>query len=122
MLTGESQFHISTPLGIEPGSLMMGSKQEVHRISETWYECSEIAGSSNRLTFENGYYAKLDVQDNIFLMAFYLTVLRFFKYFILVKDPLRLAKFNNLVIGFANCVILYFNVDKNVSTYCKHLL
>jgi hypothetical protein len=27
-----------------------------------------------------------------------------------------------LVIGFANCVILYFNVDKNVSTYCKHLL
>jgi hypothetical protein len=25
-LTGESQFHISTPLGIEPGSLMTGSK------------------------------------------------------------------------------------------------
>jgi hypothetical protein len=26
MLTGESRFHISTPLGIEPGSLMTGSK------------------------------------------------------------------------------------------------
>ncbi len=26
-LTEESRFHISTPLGIEPGSLMMGSKQ-----------------------------------------------------------------------------------------------
>jgi hypothetical protein len=25
-LTGESQFHLSTPLGIEPGSLMTGSK------------------------------------------------------------------------------------------------
>ncbi len=27
MLTGESRFHISTPLGIEPGSLMTGSKR-----------------------------------------------------------------------------------------------
>ncbi len=36
MLTGESQFHISTPLGIEPKSLMMGSKQVVHWTSETW--------------------------------------------------------------------------------------
>ncbi len=48
MLTGESQkkkSHISTPLGIEPGSLMIGSKQVVHWTSETWCECSEIAGS-----------------------------------------------------------------------------
>jgi hypothetical protein len=45
MLIGESQFHISTPLGIEPGSLMMGSKWVVHWTSKTWYECSEIAGS-----------------------------------------------------------------------------
>jgi hypothetical protein len=44
-LTGESQFHMSTPLGIEPGSLMMGSKGLTHWTSETVYECSEIAGS-----------------------------------------------------------------------------
>jgi hypothetical protein len=44
MLTGESRFHISTPLGIEPGSLMRGSRGVVHWTSETWYECSEIAG------------------------------------------------------------------------------
>jgi hypothetical protein len=44
-LTGESRFHISTPLGIEPGSLMTGRKRVVHWTSETWYECSEIAGS-----------------------------------------------------------------------------
>ncbi len=44
-LTGESWFNISTPLGIEPGSLMTGSKQVVHWTSETWCECSEIAGS-----------------------------------------------------------------------------
>jgi hypothetical protein len=44
-LTGESQFHISTPLGIEPGSLMMGSKGLTHWTSETVYVCSEIAGS-----------------------------------------------------------------------------
>jgi hypothetical protein len=44
MLTGESQFHINTPLGIEPRCLMMGSKRVVHWTSETWYECSEIAG------------------------------------------------------------------------------
>ncbi len=30
MLIGESWFHISTPLGIEPGSLMMGSKRVDH--------------------------------------------------------------------------------------------
>jgi hypothetical protein len=29
-LTGESRLHISTPLGIEPGSLMTGSKLVVH--------------------------------------------------------------------------------------------
>jgi hypothetical protein len=45
MLTGESWFHIITPLGIEPGSLMTGSKGLTHWTSETVYECSEIAGS-----------------------------------------------------------------------------
>jgi hypothetical protein len=44
-LTGESRFHISTPLGIESGSLMTGSKGLTHWTSETVYECSEIAGS-----------------------------------------------------------------------------
>ncbi len=44
-LTGESWFHISTPQGIEPGSLMTGSKGLTHWTSETVYECSEIAGS-----------------------------------------------------------------------------
>jgi hypothetical protein len=34
-LTGESRFHISIPLGIEPGSLMMGSKWVVDKTSET---------------------------------------------------------------------------------------
>jgi hypothetical protein len=46
LLTGESRFHISTPLGIEPGSLMMGSRRVDHWTSGTVYECSEIAGSS----------------------------------------------------------------------------
>ncbi len=45
---GESQFHISTPLGIEPGSLMMGSKRVDHWTSGTVYECSEIAGFPRR--------------------------------------------------------------------------
>jgi hypothetical protein len=45
MLTGKSQFHISTPLGIELGSLMMGSKRVDHLTSGTVCECSEIAGS-----------------------------------------------------------------------------
>jgi hypothetical protein len=45
MLTGESRFHISIPLGIEPGSLMTGSKRVDHWTSGTVYECSEIAGS-----------------------------------------------------------------------------
>ena len=44
-LTGESRFHISTPLGIEPRSLMAGSKRVDHWTSGTMYECSEIAGS-----------------------------------------------------------------------------
>ncbi len=44
-LTGESRFHISTSLGIEPGSLMTGSKQVDHWTSGTVYKCSEIAGS-----------------------------------------------------------------------------
>jgi hypothetical protein len=48
MLTGESRFHRSIPLGIEPGSLMTGSKWVVHWTSETWCECSEIAGSPQR--------------------------------------------------------------------------
>jgi hypothetical protein len=45
MLTGESRSHISTPLGIELGSLMTGSKRVDHWTSRTVYECSEIAGS-----------------------------------------------------------------------------
>jgi hypothetical protein len=45
MLSGESLFHISTPLGIEPRSLMPGSKQVDHWTSGTVYDCSEIAGS-----------------------------------------------------------------------------
>ncbi len=48
-LTGESRFHILTPLGIEPGSLMTGSKRVVHWTSETWCKCSEIAGSPQYL-------------------------------------------------------------------------
>jgi hypothetical protein len=44
LLTGKSRFHISTPLGIEPGSIMTGSKWVTHWSSETVYECSEIAG------------------------------------------------------------------------------
>ena len=44
-LTGESQFRISIPLGIEPGSLMTGSKWLDHWTSVAVYECSEIAGS-----------------------------------------------------------------------------
>jgi hypothetical protein len=48
MPTGESRFHIGTPLGIEPGSLMMGSKRLDYWTSGTVYECSEIAGSPQR--------------------------------------------------------------------------
>jgi hypothetical protein len=45
-LTGESRIYISTPLGIEPGSLMTRNKRVVHWTSGTWCECSEIAGSA----------------------------------------------------------------------------
>ncbi len=45
MLTGASRYHLSTPLGVEPGSLMTGRKRVVLWTSETWCECSEIAGS-----------------------------------------------------------------------------
>ncbi len=45
MLTGESRFHISAPPGIEPRSLMMGSKRADHWTCGTMYECSEIADS-----------------------------------------------------------------------------
>ncbi len=45
-LTGESPFHISPPMGFEPGSLMAGSKRVVHWTSEKSCECSEIAGST----------------------------------------------------------------------------
>jgi hypothetical protein len=44
-LTGDSRFFISTPLGIEPGSLMTGSKWVDHWTSGTVYKCSENAGS-----------------------------------------------------------------------------
>jgi hypothetical protein len=45
MLTGQSQFHISTPLGVQPGSLMTGSKRVDHWTSGTVYKCCETAGS-----------------------------------------------------------------------------
>jgi hypothetical protein len=45
MLTGGSRFHMSTPLVIEPGSLMTGSKHVNQWTSGTVYERSEIAGS-----------------------------------------------------------------------------
>jgi hypothetical protein len=51
-LTGESWFHISTPLEIEPGSLMTGSKRVDHWTSGTAYECSEIAGSSQCFDYQ----------------------------------------------------------------------
>jgi hypothetical protein len=44
-LTGESQFHLGTPLGIEPGSRMKGSKQVDHWTSGTVRECDATAGS-----------------------------------------------------------------------------
>jgi hypothetical protein len=46
-LTGEFQFHMSTPpRGLEPRTLVTGSKGLVHWPSETWREGSEIAGSA----------------------------------------------------------------------------
>ncbi len=44
MLTGESRFHISTPLGIEPGSLKTGSKRVDHWTCGTVYECKRLQG------------------------------------------------------------------------------
>jgi hypothetical protein len=44
-LTGHSRFHISTPRGFEPGSIVMGSNRVVHWTSKRWWEWSEIAGS-----------------------------------------------------------------------------
>ncbi len=44
-LTGETWFHRSTPMRIERGSLMTGSKGLTHWTSETVCECSEITGS-----------------------------------------------------------------------------
>ncbi len=40
MLTGESLFHISTPLGIEPRSHMTECKLVEHWTSGTVYDCS----------------------------------------------------------------------------------
>jgi hypothetical protein len=48
-LTGESRFHISTPLGIWTWVPYDGNKQVVHWTSETWWEWSEIAGSPQPL-------------------------------------------------------------------------
>ncbi len=45
MPTGESHFHRTIPLGIEPGPLMTGSKWVDHWTSGNVSECSEIAGS-----------------------------------------------------------------------------
>jgi hypothetical protein len=42
---GESWIHIRIPLGIEPRSLMTGSKRVDHWTSGTVCECIEIAGS-----------------------------------------------------------------------------
>jgi hypothetical protein len=44
-LTGEFRVSHKSPLGIEPGSLLTGSKGVDHWTSETMCECSEIAGS-----------------------------------------------------------------------------
>jgi hypothetical protein len=51
--TGKSRFHISTPLGIEPGFIMMGSKGLTHWTSETVYDCSETSGSPHVKLEEN---------------------------------------------------------------------
>jgi hypothetical protein len=53
MVTGEFQFHISTPLGIEPRSLMTGIKRADHWTSGTEFECDEIAGSPHPYLFVN---------------------------------------------------------------------
>jgi hypothetical protein len=66
-LTGESRFHISNPLGIEPGSLKSGSKQVDHWTSGTVYECSEIAGSPQYI------YVKILLNfQTLFALVFYM--------------------------------------------------
>jgi hypothetical protein len=45
-LTGESWVSHKYPLGIEPGSLMTGSKRVDHWTSGTKCKCNEIAGST----------------------------------------------------------------------------
>jgi hypothetical protein len=57
-LTGESRFHLSTPLGIEPRSLMTGSKRVDYWTSGTVYECSEIAGYPHILIIERAIYCR----------------------------------------------------------------
>ncbi len=75
MLTGESRFLISTRLGIEPVSLMIGSKRVDHWTSGSVYECSEIAGSPqyrlyfddlSRIPCEEDQLANTYVEKNIF--------------------------------------------------------
>ncbi len=51
-LTRDSRFHTSTPPGIEPGSLIMGSKQVDHWTSGTVCESSEIAGSRQYIYYQ----------------------------------------------------------------------
>jgi hypothetical protein len=51
--TGESWFHISTPLGNEPGSLMTRSKQVNYWTSGTVRECSEIASSPQQTEYSD---------------------------------------------------------------------
>ncbi len=46
---GESKFHLSTPLGIELGSLMMGSKQVDHWSSAVRLQALNRAPPSSRL-------------------------------------------------------------------------
>jgi hypothetical protein len=42
MLTEDSQFHMSNPLGIEPGSLWTGSKWVNHWTSGTEYDVERL--------------------------------------------------------------------------------
>ncbi len=58
MLTGESQFHMNTPLGIEPGSLQTESKWVDHWTSGTVCECSEIAGSPQYIQMKDQRYLR----------------------------------------------------------------
>jgi hypothetical protein len=54
--TGESRFHISTPQGIWTQVPCDGKQTGNPLASETWWECSEIAGSSQayRISLTNG--------------------------------------------------------------------